>query len=72
MNEDVVKKVRLVWKALSNEDLQQMFERFKQTYGNGLGDFIFFLTEATEDYKLIEGIIYKRVEFKQEKTQVKK
>lgn len=46
------------WKILSEQQVNNMFVRAEASMGYTPANYLFFLTEATEDYLVWEGEVY--------------
>jgi len=49
------------WIEMTNEQVLKQYKSFQHIFGkNNLKDFFFFMSYASEDFKIKEGIVYKK------------
>lgn len=55
---DMVKK----WIEMTNDEVLKQYKSFQEVFGkNSLKEYFFFMTYASEDFKVKEGIIYRKL-----------
>ena len=50
------------WHKMEDKEVEDLYNSIKDYHGDRIATFIFWLSEASEDYKIKEGIVYRRVE----------
>ncbi len=56
------------WVPLGEGQTEKLFKEFKKTYGKPVVNFIFFLTEGNEDYRIKEGLVWHKQSQEEAKT----
>lgn len=46
---------------MEDDEVEELFVTCKGMVGPRVSSFIYFLTEATEDYMVYQGMVYKRI-----------
>ena len=52
------------WHRMEDEEVDELWEKMKPAYGPRVASFVFFLTEASDDFMVYQGDVYRRVEEK--------
>ena len=49
------------WTRMEDDEVEKLFATSKEMIGPRVSSFIYFLTEATEDFMVYQGDVYKRI-----------
>ena len=50
------------WIEMTNEEILKQYKSFQKMFGkNSLKEFFFFISYASEDFKIKEGDVYKKL-----------